>query len=489
MGLSGALKYSAGMDNLGRETMDVTCVEPWKLFYDQKKRMPRNPQSGLYAIHEEVVDLYELMEMGRQGFYINTDKLPGSAAPVDEAGEFAEHAREFETMDDDTQNAIYKNPFRKEATVREFYGTVLDDDGDMLLPSAHFITANNILIKPLEVTPFPTIRWPWSDFSPLPHPSKYHGYGIYQGTMGLWKFMCTVLNLYIDNENFRINNMYEVIEEALMDSADGEFFPGRRFRKKPGHKDPAIIPILKGQSNVQDMQFIWSVINSLWQEGTNVNQFVTGQQNPGKMTATELNIKTQQSMGVLDSMIGKDVEDGYVEVIKLEQEFLQTMWNPAYTPYFHKAFADDPFYQFLASEELPVDIKMEAMSLEADVRVHGISRAFEKAQVAQELLSFMQLSAQPVYAPYSKPYETYRKYAEMIDQPELVLSETELKKQQLQQQVNSIVPNALAAAGLGDPNQPQGAPQGQGGPRGAPTQGPPQGKPAGPNPGDIPATM
>lgn len=488
MGLSGALKYSAGDDNLGRETMDITCVEPWKLFYDQKKRMPRNPQSGLYAIHEEVVDLYELMELGRQGIYVNTDKLPGSAAPVDEAGEFAEHARQFETMDEHTQNAIYKNPFRKEATVREFYGTVLDEHGDILLPNAHYITANNIVIKPLTVTPFPTIRWPWSDFSPLPHPSKYHGYGIYQGTMGLWKFMCTVLNLYIDNENFRINNMYEVVEEALMDSADGEFFPGRRFRKKAGHKDPAIIPILKAQSNVQDMQFMWGIINSLWQEGTNVNQFVTGQQNPGKMTATELNIKTQQSMGVLDSMIGKDVEDGYCEVIKLEQEFLQTMWNPAYTPYFANAFADDPFYQFLAGEELPLEVKMEAMSLEADVRVHGISRAFEKAQVAQELIGLMQLAEKPVYMPYAKPYETFKKYSEMIDQPELVKSEQELQQEMVQQQVDNLIPNALNAAGLGDPNQPkQEASNGQGGPPAA--QNPPTGRPAGPSPRDVPVTM
>lgn len=497
IGISGALKYTVGEDNLGRETMDIANIEPWKLYYDQKRRMPRNAQSGLYAIHEETVDLYELLEAGRNGLYINTDKLSGSAQPADEATEFAEHAREYEHMDGDKTNAIYKNPFRKEATVREFYGTVLDEDGDILLPNAHFITANDILIKPLTVTPFPTMRWPWVDFSPLPHPSKYHGYGLYQGTIGLWRFMSTLLNLYIDNENFNINNMYEVMEDAFVDSTDGEFYPGRKFKKKSGHTQPGITPVLKAGSNIADVQTLWAMVNSLWQEGTNVNQFVTGQAGGQKMTATEKNISTQQAMGVLDSMIGKDVEDGYTEVIKLEQEFLQTYWNPAYTPYYAGAFADDPFYQLLSQQEMPLEMKQEAMSLEADVRVHGISRAFEKAQVAQELMGLMQMGQQPAYAPYAKPYETFRKYAEMIDQPELVKSEQELLKEQQdmerQQKMAGLVPKALAAAGLSPPEgQPQEGKPEEGKPKSEPqgqSQPPPASKPTATNPGDIPPHM
>lgn len=495
VGISGALKFTVGEDVQKRETMDVANIEPWKLYYDQKRRMPRNSQSGLYAIHEEVMDLYEIKEAGRDGLYINTDMLTGSTGPSDEVSEFAEHARQFEVMDKDKDKAVYKNKYRKEVTVREFYGTVLDEDGDLLLPNAHFVTANGILIKPLEITPFPTMRWPWVDFSPMPHPSKYHGYGIYQGTLGLWRFMCTALNLYIDNENFNINNMYEVEEDAFLDTTDGEFYPGRKFRKKSGRQGPGITPVRKSDSNVHDMQFMWGLINAAWQEGTSVNQFVTGQATGKNMTATEKNISTQQSMGVLDSMIGKDTEDGYVEVMKLQQEFLQTYWNPIYTPYYHSAFADDPYYQQLVQQELPLDQKMEAMALEADVRVFGISRAFEKAQIAQEIMGLMQLGQRPAYAPYAKPLETFRKYSEMIDQPELVKSDQELlieqQKMEMEQQMSGLVPKALAAAGLGpeEPQPGQGPPQAGGGGQPPPQAAQGTAKPTATNPGDIPAHM
>ena len=495
MGLSSALKYSPGMDKQGRMKMEILNVEPWKLFYDPKTRRSRNPQSGLYAIHQEEVDLHEMMAMGELGLYQNTELLPGSGSPVDEASEFAQHAREFETEDGDHRHQIYKNPFRKQVTVREFYGALLDKDGVMLMPHAHFMTANDILIVPPHPIPFPTIKWPWVDFSPLPHPSKYHGYGLYQGTMGLWRFMSTLLNLYIDNENFRINEMYEIDEDALKNPELVEFMPGARFAKKPGHPGQAINPVKKAGSNLADIQMLWQIANQGWQEGTNVNQFVSGQTgDSGKMTATELNIKTQQAMGVLDSQIGRDVEDGYVEVIKVEQEFLQTYWNPVYMRYYDNAFASDPLYQLLATNEMMPQDRMAAMSLEADVRVYGISRAFEKAQVAQELLGLVQLSQQPTYQPYAKNYETFKKYADMIDQPELVKTEDELRQEMLQQQIMGIKDKALAAAGLlpGPAQGPEAGPGNEQRPPNPASQGqggPPPSQPTATNPGDIPAHL
>lgn len=489
VGQSQCLKFLWKKDQKGESGLKLTRFEPWKQ-YDDPDREPGRQWSGLYNIHEDWVDYHVLLQGQEEGFYINVDQIDSQSMPKDDAATFRRTVEEQRAEEQrKSGSSTQRNRFRKQILVREFWGSVLDEDGAMLYPNVTFTVANDRVIRPPMPVDFPTMRWPWVDFSPLPHPLRFHGYGLYEGALAMWKLKNQLLNLYLDNENFRINAMYEIYPEKLRNPADDEFFPGKKWiRKHLATEGAAIVPVNKTASNLADAQFIWALAAREWESGSFVNEFVKGQAGSGaQATATETTQKFQQSMGVFDS-IGRDSENGAVACLQGMQEFLQTYWHNLSAAPFRKMTQTNPIAQAVAQGLFPQE-RIEKMALSAKMRIRGISKAFEQSMIAQKLQGIATMASTPIFGPFFKPYRIAKMTGDCLQLPETVKTEDEMKQEQqaqqaqmVQQAVESAKQAALEKSGLKEPGaQPK---PGEGAPKGTPQQGgaPPQGAQPAPPP-------
>ena len=457
IGQSMVTKVGWDTDENGISKLTLNNFPYWHTYPDPD-RAPRKPWSGLYNVHEAWVDYFALKDKELQGIYQNVSLIKSGRSGRDGSGF---RVRE---EDDDTERRKRKtqqrNPYRNAVLVQEFWGTILDDNGEVVMRNATFTVANGIVIRAPRPNPYRRLRWPWVDFSPLPHPINDHGYGLYESSLSLWKFENNLLNLYIDNENWRINNMYEVDLSKLNDPNDLEVYPLKLWLKKRGIEGAAITPILKGESNIADVQFMMGLIQQHWENGTFLNEISKGEVGDGqKKTATEINLKLQQSMGVFDS-IGRDVERGIEQTIWACLQVLITYHDVFDRPGFQDIFADDPVWMTLMEAGvLHPEERIKALDLDSQVRVKGVSRLFKQSDELnriKELVGFA--AAFPPAAQYIKPYETTRKFGEELNQDELVLDEQELiakERRDKAMMIQNAIGSALAAA---DGETPQGQP-------------------------------
>jgi hypothetical protein len=450
-------------DDNGVFGLQYRNIPPWNCFADPD-REPRKPQSGLYMIHQEWVALDELYEMQDKGYYENVEFVTSGRQYTDAAGYTMEDHEEERRRKGQILNRMR---YRKYALVNEFWGGVLNEGGRLVLPNVRYTTANGVVIKKPKRVPFPRLRWPIFQFSPIPHLMRFEGYGLWEHVLSMWHFQNNLLNLYGDNESWRIQNMYEIDPSKLEDSQDRDVYPGKHWTRKRGASDgPAIMPVEKGQSNLQDINFMWGVSKQEWQDGSFVTDPLKGvtDEDTQNETLGQSQMRMSASKGVFDS-VGADIEAGGVDILIGTMEVLQTFWDPTDTPSMAAVFG--PNSQELAMMELNgylmPEARMEAMAVDADIKVSGISRLMEQDKHLQQLNMWIATSADPRYAPYCKDYDTIKRFADEIHVPELVLTEEEAVMQQRQMMLQAAVDSAVRTV---DPNhgRPQAKPAKGGGP-------------------------
>jgi hypothetical protein len=458
IGKSMATKIQWVPDEHGVFRLKLVNIEPWKI-YDDPDRTPRQPWSGLYCIHEELVPFHLLKEREAQGYYQNVDKVrPGK-------GSATTSSTAYRGIDEDedrrrkTGQSVARNPYRKDILVQEFWGSILDENGDLVMSNSTFTSANNIIIRRPKPNRCRRLRWPWVEFAPLPHLLNFHGYGIYEGVLAMWKFQMAVLNLFIDNENWRINNMFEIDLGKLDDPGDLEIYPLKKWLKKRGAEGPAITPVLKGESNLQDVNFMWALAQNEWEGGSFITELMKGSAGERRdKTATEIQMKLQQGMGVFDS-IGKDVEKGAEDLLWAMKEMLTTYWDDFDHPSLQDVYGNDPVYQGLMQfGMMDPQTREQILDLDCQVRIQGVSRLFDRENLIQKIQTFMSLTGGPDMANFRKPFVLITKLGEALTLSDAVLTETELQQQMQQQrmqQLNDIVHGALSKTDEATPSDGQ----------------------------------
>ena len=451
VGQSMAIKILWEPDSNGVYRLRLHLFEPWKTYPDPD-REPRKAWSGLYNIHEEWVDFHVLKDKELQGHYQNIDQVRIGKNVTDGAGMGIEDREEERRRKGQT---LHRNKYRKAVLVREFWGTILDENGDIKMENASFTTANGVVIRASRPNPYRRLRWPWVDFSPLPHILRFHGYGLYEGTLSIWKFQNSLMNLYIDNENWRINNMYEVDPSRLMDPSDVEVFPGKVWFVKRSNEGPALIPVLKNQSNLQDVSFMWDIITKLWENGTFVSPIMKGE-DPGRSNITKYEVQVTREMGagVFDS-IGRDVEQGGTDLIWAMKEVLATFWDDFDTPSFADVFGEDNEILQMMSQfgYLDPQARMDAMDLDVGIKVEGVSRLFAEAEMTKNIMNLMQIGEGEPYQEFFEFEDAFRKLSKQFNQEDLVKSEEVVEqgrkarqKVEVSQAVDAAVANASNVA-------------------------------------------
>lgn len=470
LGISMATKFVWTVNEDGTEGLKVVKIEPWKIRRDVDA-MSREPQSGLYCIHQDWVDYHTLIDGENKGYYQNVRNCLHDKG---EEGTFnrAKERRQRGLVD-------HSNRFRPQIFVREFWGGVLDHNGEMVYPKVRFTVANRTVIARPKPVKFPRIKWPIHQFSALPHVRNFHGYSLIEGMLKIWKFRNNLLSMTADKLSFVLNGAFEVDESKLINPADKELYPGCTKAVKLGAKG-AYSKIPTDTDFLPVVEQLWALTGNTFQNGVFVTELLKGETGErSDITKGEVEIKTQQAMGVFEG-IGRDVEYGVEQQVEMVQDLLTTYWDPWDNPGYIQVLGrkHEQLLGFIST--MSPDDRIEAIKQDTDIEVRGISILFQKSELVDRLINMVKITDSPRFAPYSKDDVIIRKLADAMESSEAIRSEEEMQLQQQQQQAQMMLNSVMmggAQPGTGTPGAP---------PSGQPTAPPPQaGPPEPPMPGGV----
>lgn len=407
----------------GTEGLKLVKGEPWKVRRDPDA-MSRDPQSGLYCVHQDWVDYHVLIEGEKAGYYEN---VRNALHDKGDEGTFnrAKERRQRGLVD-------HSNRFRPQIFVREFWGGVLDHNGEMLMPKVRFTVANRTVISRPKPVKYPKIKWPIHQFSALPHLRNFHGYSLIEGMLKMWKFRNNLLSMTADKLSFILNGAYEVDESKLLNPADKELYPGCTKPTKNGQKG-AYNLIPTDANFLPVFEQMMAVSGNLFQNGVFVTELLKGETGERKdITKGEVMIKTQQAMGVFEG-IGRDVEYGGEQGIEMIQDVLTTYWDPGDSPSYIQVLGQKHARMIEQIMMMTPEQRMQAMQFDTDVEIRGVSVLFAKSELVDRLINMVKITDSPRFAPYAKDDVLIRKIADTFDASDAIRSEDEMQMIQQQQ--------------------------------------------------------
>ena len=295
--------------------LEYCLTEPWKIHRDPDS-MSRDNQSGIYWIHQEYLDWYVLAEGEKKGQYRNTARCIDDSVTPDDPFLTKEAIAERK------KQIWQRSDFRKMVLTSEFWGTILDPKGNLLLPNARYTIAGGRVIRLPEKNSYPTLRWPGNAFSPLPDLLCFGGRGLLEGIISVWKAMCDIMCLHQDYLMWIVNPMHEINIDALENPADVKTFPGKEYLTRD---------TLNGQQAVRAVQrrFVTNEIlanlqyhDQNFQRGSLVSDSVQGLPGYRKdITYRESAQNLDQALGVY-SLMGENIEAGAIATIYAGAEMI-----------------------------------------------------------------------------------------------------------------------------------------------------------------------
>lgn len=423
------------------EGLHLSLVEPWKIHRDPDA-LSQEPRSGLGWVHEEWQDLWALQEAERQGRYVNTKGLQTMSSAATSGSGQDQNPQNFQ-MDRhriaQLRRQIWtRNRFRTSALTREYWGSVLDSQGNLLHPRlTTTIAADRVIGMPRPV-PYESIPWPGTSFSPLPNFLRFEGRSLLQSVRSLWYYMCNLNALHIDYLNWQVNPMTEIEIQRMEDQDDLDPFPGKTYLVRTGLNGNPAVRTVDRRSNTNEVLANKQAADGDFQRGTFINDNIQGL--PGfrqQVTARESAQNLRQSMTVF-SIIGEnldvgavDITDAVVETITLNitrpellemydlEELIET-FGESQDPIMKGIFEGRPVPSIFVPTpqelinrlgEIPQDITMSATGVKlpkpgGTFKVAGLQKLLkdqQALQAAQNLI--LPMSQNPMFAPFVKPHK------------------------------------------------------------------------------------
>jgi hypothetical protein len=433
-------------------------VEPRKIHRDPDA-VSRQPQSGMYWIHQEYLDYYLLKDGEKNGLYQNIPNMaPGSkwgdsGANPDLTQE--EIARRKEML-------WVRSKYRSMALTSEFWGTVLDKRGELLLPNATFTVAGDRVIRLPKASPYPTLRWPGTGFSVLPHLLRFDGRSLIQGIKSLWYFMSSLFCLHADNLNWIVNPPTEIDISALVDQGDVDNYPGKQYLTRGTVSGQQAFRVAERRSQTGDILANMNFADQRFQEGTMFNYSAMGL--PGyraEVTARESAQNLDQSMTVV-GLMGKNLEDGALSAIEAGAETVAI--NITYQELamlMGREVADK-----YADPSSPTGLRLPQLN-SGTFKVSGISALMRDMEIIRGIrdvmLPMFEGKFGNVFVPYLKPYQLIRSVekrlnlrdegivvdqntADAVDQAQQIQQEAAIKAQQAAQAAEATLTEVKALA-------------------------------------------
>lgn len=372
-------------------------VEPWKIHRDPDA-ISRQPQSGMYWIHQEYLDYWLLRKWMKDGRYVNVPAIAPGAPGSDP--KFDPHMTQ-EAIAARKGHIIHRSRYRTLILTSEFWGTVLDSRGELLLPKASYSVAAGRVIRLPKASPYPTMRWPGSGFSPLPHLLRFDGRGLLHGIKSLWYFMCSLLCLHNDNLNWVVNPPTEIDISSLVDPDDIDDYPGKKYLTRGTVSGQQAIRTVERRSITNEILANENFAQQRFEEGTFITSLVRGL--PGyraEVTARESAQSLEQNLTVF-GLIGKNLEHGALDAILAGAETVAI--NITYDEM--ATLMGQEWADRYADPSSPTGLKLPQLTT-GNFSVSGISALMRDWEIIRNIReTILPLFAEgQIFLPYLKPY-------------------------------------------------------------------------------------
>ncbi len=407
------------------EGLKYILVEGWKIHRDPDAES-RDPQSGLYWIHQEYLELHQLKVHEKTGRYQNIDKVKDFMNAKDPDLTKEEIARR--------KNMIWqRSDFRKSVLASEFWGHVLSPKGELLLENATYTVAGNSVIGLPKKSPYPTLKWPGISFSPLPHFLRFDGRGLLQGVRSLWYWMCTLMSLHSDNLNWVVNPGKEINIDGLVNQDDLDDYPGHDYLVRETVSGQQVVRTIDRKSITNEVLANLNYGSQRFEGGTFVTSLVQGL--PGyraEVTAREQAQNLEQAMSVF-SLMGQNLEDGAVQAVRAGAEVIQMSADRnTLLEIFSEAEVEA-----LINAESPTGIELPELT--GSFHISGISAVMKDAEILNAITNTVLplMEEGSPFQIYGNPYDIWKsieRRTNLEDEHIIVDDKTGKELQEMQRQ-------------------------------------------------------
>lgn len=268
-----------------------------------------------YVIHEYEMDLHDLKELAK----VAANKYEKEEVEAIEE-DFRKHEEEIRTKlrAGEMLTSEQNRSFRRNVVLREYWGEVFDNKGNLLGRNKTFTVANEtkLVRKAMDNPYLPNeLCFVWGAPLRVPFSSLHQSFA--EGINGLCRIATEILNLTLDANLWASIKAFELDLDMVVDPNEFKngVYPGKVFKKRArGVPRQMVMPLEMGSVNPGNLQ-LYSAVDRETQNATGVNEFAAGFVGGRKVeTATEINVKGGQSQGYLNS-IAEEIEENILDLV------------------------------------------------------------------------------------------------------------------------------------------------------------------------------
>lgn len=391
--------------------LEYVLVEPWKIHRDPDA-LSRDPQSGMFWIHQEWLDYFLLKEQERKGKYYDVARVKNCEENPQDA---------FLTKDavSARKEQIWNNnesQYRKMILTSEFYGTVLKKNGELLHPLLKYTIAGGRGIEHPKPVPYTNLKWPGVAFSPMPDLLRFGGRGLLKGVLTIWDAMNSMMCLHMDNLIWIVNPMSEINVDQLDDPSDTAMYPGKRYLTRESASGQQAVRTVERQSRTNEVLANVQFFDQFYQGGSFVPANVQGL--PGwrqEVTYREAAQNLNQSLSVY-SLMGENIEKGAILAVKAGAEMIQRyitmkdiidVHGPEKAAKFIQEWQIQPEIDPETGQQ--TGLLMNVPPFDASVHISGIQALMKDQEALLNLKTVViPLAESPRFGKYIKPWEALK---------------------------------------------------------------------------------
>lgn len=375
----GALALSPMRVTQGKAGPRVAPVDPMRLWWDPTGR-------GLYRVWRYEVDKHELMGLrGRPGY--DARAIEELASQVDELH------RNDDLRRKGTSEEIISG--RKPVYVDEFYGSIVDHEGEVRARNVLTLRANGTtIIRGPEVNPFWHGRDPIVATPLVTVPLAPYGRAYAENMASVARTFVEMTNLVLDGAFMGAMKAFAMQPELLLNPGQAKdgVFPNVTFLLEGGADVKQFLNAVDLGGLTQEAVTIWQALKRELELAALSSSLEMGQFAPnGRTSAQEIGAVTSGPGEQLAAM-AETVEQ------RLLEPTLQLVWMTG----LQFARRDDPQLARVAGEEMwnvMWQRKRELIKRDVTFRVRALSNKVEKAQKLQRVLQLLQVVfSNPMFA-------------------------------------------------------------------------------------------
>lgn len=345
------------------ERPDAEVLDIYDFFVDPEAS---DITDARFCIHRKFISMKELKERERQGVYKNIDDLHGSSFQYENTN--PERFNDESSLED----AIERDVEILEYWENDFVCVVADRRVLLNKRENPYTKTDGTKFKPFIKLNYTTRLF------------KFYGIGIPELITPLQLELNTKRNQRLNNVNIILNKMW-LLQRGMVDDL-------KQLESKPGGIiiandingiKPLDTPDVTSSSYREE-----DIIKADIDIATGVNEYIRGQRPEQRQSATEVQIKTEQSLNKLDYTYRIFVERGLKEMCKM---FLYMRQSFMVSPKLIKKFTDNQEqWDYLYPEEIENDF---------DIIINPDPLGINETQQIQKFQMAMQVASQVGYNP------------------------------------------------------------------------------------------